>query len=249
MAAEWSTRCGWARWKAGRCRRKNPAFPHCRSRTNWWPCPPLGLSFPLVRRGSLGPSPAPAAHPPAAAPAPGGASSMTRRSAGQAPARRPLDWSGRGGPERRRPAPLRSRERKRRAAPGWAGGPGHLQVLAGAGGGGQGPGLQAGVGPLSAAPAQLRTWGRGPPAGSEPLGARGARRPALPPPELLRGPRGVRAPDGPEPAAFSGTPASQPPRAPQGQTGLGLPELPGTPASSSWESEPPPDPAPFPGSR
>lgn len=211
MAAEWGAHCGWARWKEESWV-LTPSKPHeSAALPSPGPqSPPSRIGWGLLWRFSRTRSGI-RERPPAA----GGAFSMTRRSAGQAPARRPLDWSGRGGPELRRPAPLRSRERKLRAVPGWAGGPGHRQVRAEAGrrrAAGRVEDCRWAVSPLSVSPASLRTRGPGPPAGSAPLGARGARRPALPPSELHPGPWGVRAPDGPEP-----------PRAPQGLTGLELP--------------------------
>lgn len=85
---------------------------------------------------------------------------MTRRSAGQALARRPLDWSGRGGPE----PPASAIEELRRGSAAHCragvGGPGQRQVRAEAGwhrDPGRAEGFREGVGPRSAAPAPLQT--------------------------------------------------------------------------------------------
>lgn len=120
---------------------------------------------------------------------PGGAPSMTRRSAGQAPARRPLDWSGLGGPERRLSAIEERRGGSGAQCRAWAGA-GPRQVRAAAGWGRRaerGPG--AGVGWRPAARASLLHRGVGvrPPAGSAAPGV-GTRRPASAPSETLREP-------------------------------------------------------------
>lgn len=159
---------------------------------------------------------------------------MTRRSAAQAPARRPLDWSGLGGPERR----FSAIEERR--------GGSSAQCRAGAGAGtptGTGPrrggaGLSgdrgAGAGWRPAAPASLRPWGSG-----SARGERGAwsGRPASGPP-TVGNPPGALEP----PPPSRGHPASGSPRAPGCRSLLG-PRRPG-----AGEPGPPPDPAPCPGS-
>ena len=175
---------------------------------------------------------------------------MTRRSAGQAPARRPLDWSGRGGSERRGPAPLRSGgEEAPRSA--WLGRAARDTDRYGPRRGGAG--RRAGPGAAGRAwtcgrPLRLRfrPGGPGPPGRSAALEARGPRRPALRPSELFGGSLGRPSPRRPR--------ASRPHRDPRvrGPAGAratrsGVLSFPVLRRPCAGESEPPPDPHPFPG--
>lgn len=178
----------------------------------------------------------------------GGASSMTRRSAGQAPASRSLDWSGRGRPECGRPAPLRSRgeEAPRSAGLGRA-----VRTPTGTGRGGAAPGGEQGRGTRG---------GRGPAVGCSGSASdlearacpRGARRgepgdPNVGPSELL--------------GEVLGRPSPRHPRAPRPHRDPRFRASAGTLATRSevlsfsglrrpcpGECEPPPDPASSPGS-
>lgn len=175
---------------------------------------------------------------------------MTRRSAGQAQARRPLDWSGRGGSERSGPAPLRSCEEEApRSA--WLGRAARDTYRYGPRRGGAG--RRAGPGAAGRAwtcgrPLRLRfrPGGPGPPGRSAALGARGPRRPALRPSKLLGGSLGCpspRRPRAPRPHRDSRV------RGPAGTRVIcsGVLSLPGLRRPCSGEFEPPPDPHAFPG--